>query len=204
MLPGGSGWCRCTPRHNHPRTHTRTLTRRHTDTRTHTVIHMHVRIASLSDVVSTACHSFKYFLFIAGRRYRNNISFKSRLNYTCGVLRSVNLDKGLQCKTFFTIAISCAKLGRCVGLVGRHLARPRCALRQSAAVRVFVSAPTTTCYWSGTDLGLQFAAIVATKFELRRAERSSHCHHYNCKPTLLPFKLLHQHKASSLPWEGFK
>ena len=53
--------------------------------------------------------------------------------------------------------MSCAKLGRCVGLVGRHLARPRCALRQSAAVRVFVSAPTTTCYWSGTDLGLQFA-----------------------------------------------
>ena len=36
-------------------------------------------------------HSFIHvFLYIAGRRYPNNLSFKSRLNYTCGVLRSFN------------------------------------------------------------------------------------------------------------------
>ena len=100
-------------------THTHTPSHTHTPTDTHsytqygnkpcakcTCDHMHIHthqmqlmptsrsrnvlVVSPRHVVSRVCILLHISLYIAGRRYPNNISFKSRVNYTCGVLRSYN------------------------------------------------------------------------------------------------------------------
>ena len=106
------------PTHTHTHTHTPSHTHTPTDTysytkygnkpyakctRDHMHIHTHqmqlmptsrsrnVLVVSPRHVVSRVCILLYMSSYIAGRRYPNNLSFKSRLNYTCGVLRSFNL-----------------------------------------------------------------------------------------------------------------
>ena len=110
--------------HIHPQTHTHTPTDTHSYTqygnkpnakctRDHTHIHTHqtqltptsrsrnVLVVSPRHVVSRVCILLNISSYIAGRRYHNNISFKSRLNYICGVFRFFNWG----CyRTFFQLA----------------------------------------------------------------------------------------------------
>ena len=99
--------------HIHPHAHTHTPTDTHSYTQygnkpyakcTHDHLHMHtyqmqlmptalsrnVLVVSPRHVVSRVCILLNISSNIAGRRYPNNIALKSRLNYTCGVLRSFN------------------------------------------------------------------------------------------------------------------
>ena len=101
--------------HIHPQTHTHTPADTHSCTQygnkpyakckcTHDHMHIHthqmqvmptsrsrtVLVVSPRHVVSRVCILLNTSSYIAGRRYPNNISRKSRLNYTCGVLRSFN------------------------------------------------------------------------------------------------------------------
>ena len=111
--------------HTHTLTHTYTLTHTHTPTDTHShtqygnepyakctcdYMHIHTRqmqlmptsrsrnvlVVSPQHVVSRVCIFLNISSYIAGRRYPNNISFKSGLNYTSGVLRSFNCYMLLQ------------------------------------------------------------------------------------------------------------
>ena len=100
--------------HTHTHTHTPSHTHTHSYTqcgnkpyakctRDHMHIHTHqmqlmptsrsrnVLVVSPRHVVSRVCFLLYMSSYIAGRRSPNLLSFKSRLNYTCGVLRSINL-----------------------------------------------------------------------------------------------------------------
>ena len=99
--------------HIYPHTHSATDTHSYTQYGnkphakcTHYHMHMHthqtqlmltsrsrnVLVVSPRRVVSRVCVLLNISSYIAGRRYPDNISFKSRLNYTCGVLRSFNFS----------------------------------------------------------------------------------------------------------------
>ena len=96
-----------TPSHTHPQTHTHILSMAINHMRNvHAIIciytHTHqmqlmptsrtrnVLVVSPRHVVSRVCILLNISSYIAGRRYPNNISFKSTLNYTCEVLRPFN------------------------------------------------------------------------------------------------------------------
>ena len=108
--------------HTHPHTHTPSHTPTPADTHSYTQYgnkpyakctrdHMHkhahqmqlmptsrsrnVLVVSPRHVASRVCILLNISSFIAGRRYPNNLSLKSRLNYTCGVLRSFNSGSGI-------------------------------------------------------------------------------------------------------------
>ena len=110
--------------HTHTHTHTPSHTHTLTPTDTHSYIqygnkpfakctcdHMHIHthqmqlmptsrsrnvlVVSPWHVVSRVCILLNVSSYIAGRFYPNNISFKSRLNYACGVLRSFNCLKAV-------------------------------------------------------------------------------------------------------------
>ena len=81
-------------------------------TRDHLRIHFHqlqlmptsrsrnVLVVSPRNGGSRVCILLNMSCYIAGRRYPSSISFTSRLNYTCGVLRSFD------CSLYFRIHIS--------------------------------------------------------------------------------------------------
>ena len=113
------------PATTHTHTHTPTDTHSYTPygskpyakcTRFHMHIHTHqmqlmptsrfrnVLVVSPRHVVSRVCILLDISSYIAGRRYPNNISFKSRLNYTCG------FSGPLTCKSMF---VSCVLQTTC-------------------------------------------------------------------------------------------
>ena len=102
-LPGAFWWQRMVRMYTQRQMYTQSPTHSHTHpyiyTHTHTHIKTHANIQSYACTCAShrcrmSSRRFAILLnissFIAGRCYRNNISFKSGLNYTCGVLRSFN------------------------------------------------------------------------------------------------------------------
>ena len=69
----------------HPHTHTITHTQLMPTLRSRNVL-----VVSPRNAVSRVCIFLYMSSYIAGRRYPSSISFKFRLNYTCGVLQSFN------------------------------------------------------------------------------------------------------------------